>query len=188
MTTPILHSEDDRQLVFEAPRMGSTIFGSLAALVLLLVWALFPGYRIAQGVLLVMAVVGFSGRLQIHRLVLDLTSRRWTYRDGWVWQGPVGEGTFDDLGCVAIERNELQNGLVTSKLRSRLLYLEFTTFVEKYEACFPLGFAMGPNVAPDKAREYADKLGVNVVDRTTELASDSPPEPESDHPETPPDA
>lgn len=187
MSTPILHSEDERQLVFEAPRMGSTIFGSMAALALLAVWTLFPGYRIAQGMLLLMAVVGLSGRLQIHRLVLDLASRRWTYRDGWVWQGPVGEGTFDDLGCVAIEKNELHNGLVTSKLRSRFLFLEFTTFVENYDGSFPLGFAMGPNVAPDRAREYADRLGVDVVDRTAEPASDSPPEPGSDRPETPPD-
>ena len=188
MSTPILHSEDDRQLVFEAPRMGSTIFGSLAALVLLVVWSLFPDYRVAQGILLVMAVAGLSGRLQIHRLVLDLSSRSWRYRDGWAWQGPVGEGSFDDLGCVAIERNELHDGLVASKLRSRLLFLEFTTFVENRDGSFPLGFAMGPNVAPDKAREYGEMLGVPVEDRTVEDATDPPPEPASDHLETPPGA
>ena len=138
-----------------------------------------------------MAIVGFSGRLQIHRLVLDLTSRTWTYRDGWVWQANLGEGTFDDLGRVAIERNELPDGLVTSKLRSRLLYLEFDRFpvgdgAEAHDGCFPLGFAMGPNVAPDRAREYAEKLGVEVVDRTATFATDSPPGQASDRPETPP--
>ena len=188
MTTPILHREDEHRLVFEAPRMGSTILGSLAALVLLVIWAKFPNFRIAQGIFLLMTVVAFSGPLHIHRLTLDLQSRRWTYRDGWTWQAVKAEGTFDDLACVAIEENALQDGLVASKLRSRLLFLEFDEFdaggPSAHEGRFPLGFAMGPSIAPDKAREFADRLGVAVENRTT----GSTPEPGSESPETPPSA
>lgn len=177
--------------------MGSTIFGSLAALVLLTVWTLFPDHRIAQGIFLLMAVVGFTGLLQVHRLTLDLDSRRWSYWDGWTWQSPRAEGTLDDLACVAIETNELHDGLVASKLRSRLVFLEFADFdLPDHEGRFPLGFAMGPNIAPDQARRYADLLGVEVDDRTggavrgpaSDPVSDPPPKPASSSPATPPDA
>lgn len=166
--------------------MGSVLFGSLALLVLLGLWALFPDRRMAQGVLVLLALVGFSGTLQIHRLALDLESRHWSYRRGWAWRPPLAEGTFEDLGCVAIEENELADGLVASKLRSRLLFLEFGRFgVDGHDGRFPLGFAMGPNVAPDRAHAVAERLGVEVQDRTTDSsASDPRREPEADHPAT----
>lgn len=188
MATPILHRDDEHRLVLEAPRMGSTIFGSLAALVLLVVWGLFPDHRIAQGIFLAMALVGFSGFLHVHRLVLDLDARRWHYRDGWTWRPAVAEGTFDDLGRVAIEENLVQDGLAASKLRSRLLFLEFDRFDAGedtgQDGRFPLGFAMGPNVAPERARHFAERLGVEVVDRVSERR----PEPASSRPARSPGA
>jgi hypothetical protein len=179
MSTPILHCEDDHRLVLEAPRTGSVLVGASAGLVLLAVWSMFPNYHIAQSIFALMALVGFTGLLHVHRLTLDLDARRWEYRDGWVWQGARGEGSLDDLGRIAIEENEL----MASRLRSRLLFLEFDRFgVEGREGRFPLGFAMGPKIAPERAQQLAKKLGVEVVDRVSE----PPPEPESSRPATPP--
>lgn len=170
MSRPILHSETESELVLQAPRIGSTITGVLALIVLLVVWASFPDHRIAQAVFAGLAVVSFVGVLRVHRLEIDLDQRTWTYRDDWIWAAPRAEGTFDDFRAVAIEPNEMVDGLAKSKLRSRLVVLEFERFPagehDDHDGRFPLGFPMGPNVAEEKAKAYGEKLGLPVVDRT----------------------
>ena len=117
--------------------------------------------------LMVLAVWSMTGALQIHRLRLDLEKKDYEYRKGFFLAKPLRTGTLDEISGVFIERYESVGGLETSRLRSRIVTFELETWPEE-ERSFVLGFPMGPNIAEEKAADYARRLRTQVIDRTAE--------------------
>ncbi len=170
----MLKTDDDREIVLEAPRTAAwalAIFFAGAAGALLL-----SGRRVAPVVLGVFALGALSRALRVHRLRLDLEAGAYVYRRGWLFAPPLRRGSLDGVAGVAIERHEPADGLVASKLRSRVVVLELDGWPEgeghpgggRTKHSFVLGFPMGPRVAQDKAADYARRLGTEVVDRAAE--------------------
>ena len=168
MTQPILRVDNDDRLILEAPRVGPVVL----TLVLLAMTAgavrLFPDFRIAQGLFAAMALWAFTGTLKLCQLRLELAERQWTFRDGWIFQPPKRQGSFDDIAGVFVDRNEFSGG---ARLRSRLVTLEFRDWPDG-DGSFPLGFPMGPRAAEEKATEYAGRLGVEWSDRSEAEGAD----------------
>lgn len=162
MSQPILKRDSGREIVLEAPRTGA--FALLGFLVAMLFGAMafFPSRTVAQAVFGLLALWAVAGALRVHRLRLDLAGRTWTYHRGWIFAPPAKRGTFDDLGAVFLERNEVAGG---QRLRSRLILLEMRRWPDG-DGVFALGFPMGPRVAAERAADYARRLGVPLVDRT----------------------
>jgi len=165
MSRPILTVDAEEEIVLEEPRGGAVLRTVLLLAAALGVRLLLPGYWIAPAALGILALWTLTGALRIHRLRLDLDRRRYRYRRGWLFAPPRCEGDFADVAGVFLERHEPEGGLEVSRLRSRHLRLEIPACGE--QASFLLGFPMGPRVAEEKAADYARRLGVEVVDRTT---------------------
>ncbi len=164
MSGLVLKSDSEREIVLDAPRTAAWWMAFALGLVAVAVRLLFPGLWIAPAMLVVFAVWILTGALQVHRLRLDLERRVYVYRRGFILAKPRRRGTFGEIAAVAIERNEPGGGLVASRLRSRLVILEFDSWPDG-EGRFELGFPMGPRVAEDKAADYARRLGTGVEDR-----------------------
>ena len=179
MSGLILRSDSEREIVLDAPRTAAWSMALALGLVAVAVRLLFPGQWIAPAMLLVFAVWTLTGALQIHRLRLDLERGVYVYRRGFMFARPLRQGRLDEIAGVVLERPEAAGGLAASRLRSRLVTLEFAGWPDG-EGAFVLGFPMGPRVAEDKAADYARRLGTEVVDRTLDAVpatAEIPPDP-----------
>ncbi|MEL7061592.1 MAG: hypothetical protein AAGN46_16320 [Acidobacteriota bacterium] len=178
MNRPILKIDDDRRIVLAEQRLGPAILTVMLIVVLLGIRGLAPSTVAAQALFAMAALWAAAGLLRVHELRIEIAQRHWTYRRGWIFRPPQREGDFSDLDHVSIEANTAVDGLVTSRLRSRLIFLHFRDWPEGIIA---LGFPMGPNVAVDRAESYGRRLGLPVVDRTdsgdADGATDSQGEP-----------
>ncbi len=163
----MLKTDTAREIVLDAPRTAALAMTVALALMAITVRWLLPGLRIAPVILGVFALWALLEALQVHRLRLDLEHGTYVYRRGFVLKPPRRRGDLGEIAGVFIERNEPTGGLIASRLRSRLITIEFEGWPEG-EGGFVLGFPMGPRVAEDKAADYARRLGTDVIDRTVE--------------------
>lgn len=172
----LLKTDDEREIVLDAPRTGAVILTVALVAVAVAVRLLFPGLWMAPAILGLFAVWALTGVLQVHRLRLDLDRGDYVYRRGSVFAAPQRSGCLDEIAGVIIERYEPVDGLVASRLRSRLVVLELDGWPYG-EGRFELGFPMGPRIAEDKAADYARRLGTEVVDRTADPTGEPEVEP-----------
>ncbi len=165
MSRPILKTDTEREIVLDTPRTGAWLAAAALSAVAVAIRLLFPGFWIAPAMLMVLAVWTLTGAFQVHRLRLDLDCREYSYRQGFLLAPPRRQGKLDEIAGVYIERHEPAGGLAASRLRSRVVTIEFDSWPDE-EGCFVLGFPMGPGIAADKAADYARRLGSEVFDRT----------------------
>ncbi len=167
MTRPLLKTDNAREIVLDAPRTAAIYLTVALGLVALAVRLLLPGMWMAPAMLGFFAVWALTGVLEVHRLRLDLERGVYVYRRGFLLARPRRRGPLSEIAGVFVERHESAGGLVASRLRSRLLTLEFDGWPDG-EGRFELGFPMGPRIAEDKAADFARRLGTEVVDRVGE--------------------
>ncbi len=170
MSRLILKTDSADEIVLAEPRILVVTLTAILAVAALAVILLVPARWIAASVLGLGALWNLSGVLKIHQLRLDLSQRAYVYRRGWWLAPPLRQGTLDDVAAVFIDRHEPGEGLLATRLRSRVITLELEGWPEG-EGSFVLGFPMGPRVAEEKAADYARRLGSRVVDRTTRSGS-----------------
>ncbi|MEM9557626.1 MAG: hypothetical protein AAGC60_25435 [Acidobacteriota bacterium] len=173
MAQPILTVDTPQRIELRAPRVGPMLLTVLLMIVLLGVGGAFPAYRLAQLVFAGAALWAASGLLRVHDLVLDVEARTWRWRRGWLPRPTTRTGSFETIEAVAIEPNRAVDGLVKSRLRSRIVTLILRPAAlegvdDPSAGVFMLGFPMGPQAAQAAAADYAERLGVALVDRTAD--------------------
>ncbi len=175
MSYPLLKADTEREIVLDEPRTAAWVLAAALGLAAVATRLLLDERWVAPALLALFAFGALTRALRVHRLRLDLERGVYAYRRGFFLAAPRRQGTLDEIAGVFIERHEAGGGLIASSLRSRVVVLEFAGWPEgkghpeggQAEHSFMLGFPMGPRVARDKAVDYARRLGVEVVDRTS---------------------
>lgn len=165
MSRLVLKTDSAAEIVLAEPRILTVALAAILAAAALAVLLFLPARWIAATILGLAALWNLSGVLKIHQLRLDLSRRTYAYRRGWRLSPPLRQGELEDVTGVFIDRHEPADGLIASRLRSRVITLELAGWPGS-EGSFVLGFPMGPRAAEEKAADYGHRIGVQVIDRT----------------------
>lgn len=150
--------ESDEELRFSDRRPRNWVLLAFGVAAVYVGWVGEGGGRgwflFGFGVLLVL--LGLIAVLHRVELTLDLLARRYRYRRGWRWALEEGEGPFDDIGTVVLEKD----------LAEEEPEWEVELVIDGWPAPVEVMETGSEDLARSEARELASLLDAGVEERT----------------------